>query len=107
MHSFAVFRVTCSTPQRETTTLLLTYHCVMNADCDIATHTIRPPTNRPRFRHEWKTGHCTSSSGPFLYYLILLFASFFATTLACQSLFYPLLFARLQVGGVTLHFPND
>jgi len=49
MHSFAVFRVACSTQQRETATLLLTYHCVMNADCEFETGTIRPPTNRPQF----------------------------------------------------------
>ncbi len=60
----------------------------------------------PNFETKGKRA-TANSSGPFLYYLILLFASFFTTTLACQSLFYPLLFARFQVVGVTLHFFDD
>jgi hypothetical protein len=38
---------------------------------------------------------------------ILLFARFFAATLACKRFFHPLLFAGLQVKGVTFHFLDD
>ena len=37
----------------------------------------------------------------------LFFADSFAGTLACQRLFHARLLARLQVIGVTLHFPNN
>ena len=107
MHSFAVFRVTCSTQQRETSTLLITYHCVMNADCETDTHNDPSPDESSQFPSHKGKRATASSSGPFLYYLILLFASFFATTLARQSLFYPLLLTRFQVVGVTLHFLDD
>ena len=60
----------------------------------------------PKFAHKRETGHC-NSSGPTLYYLILLFASFFTATLARQGFFYALFLARLQVVGVTLYFFDD
>jgi hypothetical protein len=79
----------------------------MNADCESKPHATRHP-------HESSPETCTkeerataSSSGPCLYYLILLFASFFTTTFAGQSLFYPLFLTRLQVVGVTLYFLDD
>ncbi len=76
----------------------------MNADCDInfARRSVTP-TNRPSFEPQREMGHC-NSSGPFLYYLILLFADFFARALTRQSLLDAGLFARLQVIGVTLDF---
>jgi len=40
-------------------------------------------------------------------FLVLLFASLFATTLASERLFHALLFAGLQVVGVTLHLFDD
>ncbi len=92
--------------QCEMTTLLVTYHCVMNADCDLNPYDPSPDESPPQLCRKRKRA-TASSSGPFLYYLILLFASFFTTTLACQSLFYPLLLARFQVVGVTLHFLDD
>ena len=39
--------------------------------------------------------------------LVLLFACFLAGTLACQRLFYALLFTGFQVKGVTFHFLDD
>ena len=39
--------------------------------------------------------------------LVLLFTSLFAATLARQSFFHALLFARLEVEGVTFHFLNN
>jgi hypothetical protein len=39
--------------------------------------------------------------------LVLLFASFLATALARQRFLYSLLFAWLEVEGVTLHFLNN
>jgi hypothetical protein len=40
-------------------------------------------------------------------WLVLLFTSFFAISLACQRLFYTALFTGLQVEGMTFHFLND
>jgi len=39
--------------------------------------------------------------------LVLLFTSLFAAALARQCFFHTLLFARLEVKGVTLHFLNN
>ncbi len=39
--------------------------------------------------------------------LIGLFAGLFTVPLTCQSRFYPLLFARFQVEGVSLYFLDD
>ena len=39
--------------------------------------------------------------------LVLLFASLFATALARQRFFYALLFARLEVEGMTFHFLDN
>ena len=47
-----------------------------------------------------------SCSGPAVK-LVLLFASFFAASLSCQRFLNALLFARLEVKGVTLHFLNN
>jgi hypothetical protein len=80
MHSFAVFRVEFDPTACKLKCCLLTYHCVMNADCESTPHTTRhPDESSPETYGERATA---SSSGPCLYYLILLFASFFTTTFA-------------------------
>ena len=53
-----------------------------------------------------KKHRAASCSGPAVK-LVLLFASFFAATLSRQRFFNALLFARLEVEGVTLHFLNN
>ena len=50
-------------------------------------------------------GH-SGKSGPFLR-LVLLFTCLFASALACKRSFHALLFAGLQVKGVTFHFLDD
>jgi hypothetical protein len=107
MHSFAVPGLTCSTQQRVTTALPVTYHCVMNADCETKTAPCNPSLGESSPKMRQRERATASSSGPTLYYLILLFASFFAATLARQSFFHALLLARLEVVGVTLHFLDD
>jgi hypothetical protein len=48
-----------------------------------------------------------SFSGPSLFYLVLLFASFFAAALARQRFFYALSFAGLKVERVTFYFLDN
>jgi hypothetical protein len=56
----------------------------------------------------WKDkGRYLVDSGPDSLHLVLLFPSFLATALARQSFLRALLFAGLQVVGVTLHFLDD
>ena len=55
----------------------------------------------------WEKRHRAALSGGPAVTLVLLFPSFFAAAFASQRFFHALLFARLEVKGVTLDFLNN